>query len=64
MCIAPANAQQARTDQQRHAQRHLTRHRRRPIRIPRGAGIRVLGPTRNVDVWYGAFDVKPGDNNT
>ena len=23
--------------------------------------FRVLGPTRNVDLWYGAFDVKPGD---
>ena len=23
--------------------------------------FRVLGPTRNVDLWYGAFDVKPGE---
>ena len=23
--------------------------------------FRVLGPTRNVDLWYGAFDVKAGD---
>jgi putative endopeptidase len=23
--------------------------------------FRVIGPTRNVDTWYSAFDVKPGD---
>ena len=22
---------------------------------------RVVGPTRNIDAWYKAFDVKPGD---
>jgi putative endopeptidase len=22
---------------------------------------RVVGPTRNIDAWYAAFDVKPGD---
>jgi putative endopeptidase len=21
----------------------------------------VIGPTRNLDAWYKAFDVKPGD---
>ena len=25
------------------------------------AEFRVIGPTRNQDAWYGAFDVKPGD---
>jgi putative endopeptidase len=25
------------------------------------ANFRVIGPTRNQDAWYGAFDVKPGD---
>jgi putative endopeptidase len=25
------------------------------------ARFRVIGPTRNVDAWYAAFDVKPGD---
>jgi putative endopeptidase len=23
--------------------------------------FRVLGPTRNIDAWYDAFGVKPGD---
>jgi predicted metalloendopeptidase len=23
--------------------------------------FRVIGATRNVDAWYGAFDVKPGE---
>ncbi len=22
--------------------------------------FRVIGPTRNLDAWYAAFDVKPG----
>jgi putative endopeptidase len=25
------------------------------------AEFRVIGPTRNMDAWYGAFDVKPGE---
>jgi putative endopeptidase len=25
------------------------------------SNFRVIGPTRNVDAWYGAFGVKPGD---
>ena len=25
------------------------------------AEFRVIGPTRNQNEWYGAFDVKPGD---
>jgi putative endopeptidase len=25
------------------------------------ADFRVIGPTRNMDAWYGAFDVKPGE---
>ena len=25
------------------------------------AEFRVIGPTRNVDAWYTAFNVKPGD---
>jgi len=24
---------------------------------------RTIGPLRNVDAWYAAFDVKPGDAN-
>jgi len=25
------------------------------------AEFRVIGPTRNMDAWYSAFDVKPGE---
>jgi putative endopeptidase len=25
------------------------------------SNFRVIGPTRNVDAWYAAFGVKPGD---
>jgi putative endopeptidase len=25
------------------------------------AAFRVIGSTRNIDAWYAAFDVKPGD---
>ena len=34
----------------------------RPCRMSiRAAEFRVIGPTRNQDDWYDAFDVKPGD---
>jgi predicted metalloendopeptidase len=36
--------------------------RRRPLSAPHNPGeFRVNGIVRNIDAWYEAFDVKPGD---
>ena len=34
--------------------------RSRPTRTARGR-FRVIGPIRNIDAWYEAFGIKPGD---
>ena len=52
----------------RGAGRRGTRHRPRGVQQlatdPHSPGsIRAFAPLRNIDAWYEAFDVKPGDRN-